>query len=413
MSSLSFAEEVELAYQCGDPSRALSSSEAVRVLSAAAFADHATCERLVALASRRRRESSEDASNHTDADWTFARLVTCARSCKSIRDAGVRPPLLLGVPGATKFFGGLDEFYHGTVTAQHKTQYATMTAAVLGTTLIAPLERAKTLMMVHPRVSSSAVAAGAPAQFNSLAATLRFMRASDASWRVMWRGNTASVIEGVARAAAYSTAYFYMRRRLNEAEAEGGVPLTTRDALVAGAATAALGAVASYPFQVVRSRMHVYDAQRFPSLSQSLVRIGVHEGFGGLFRGFGVSALGVCAYIGLDAVLQRSLLGARIPDAALGGANALPPTAVDTASSSLSSSPTFGSRQRLDLVTGVPLAGSASALALAVAGAIGTLSIQTGALTCFLFDTILCAHDHFLSLFHRVRSFLAPQLSSH
>ena len=164
--------------------------------------------------------------------------------------------------------------------------------------------------------------------------------------------------------------------------------------------------------QVVRSRMHVHEPARFPSLSQSLVRTAVHEGYPGLYRGFAVSMVGTAAYFALDAVLHRALLRATPPDAvatasvsisasasASGASTApFPPSiasaaslpsgsSASSASSSTSSSAassasiaippwSFAQQQRIDLITGTPLAGNASAATLALAGGIGTMAIQ-------------------------------------
>jgi hypothetical protein len=393
MSALTFSEELELVHQCGSQ-RNLTSAQAAHALFAAGFADLATCTKLVDLAAAKRRRTNSSKSNaiasEDAADWTLSRLIACARSCKSIRDAGTRPPLLLGVPGGAKYVGGLDEHYEGTVTAQHKAQYAMLSSALISSTLVAPLERAKTLMMVHPLVSNAAANAGAPTSYNSLWNTLQHIRSTE-STKALWRGNMASVAESWIRAMAYSSAYFFLRRRVVNHEIDTGVPLTIRDALAVGAGTSILGSIASYPFQVVRSRMHVYDAQRFPSLSQSLVRIGVHEGFGGLFRGFAVSSLGLGLYIGLDTLIHRSLLSTPVPS---------------FAQSSNQAAPTFAAQQRLDLVTGLPLVGNASALSYAFAGALGTLSVQTGTIFFSHIDPCICIVHSLVFMF--VASALFP-----
>jgi hypothetical protein len=65
----------------------------------------------------------------------------------------------LHAPGATKYMGGLDDSYRGTITAQHKFQYALFAALSLRV-LTAPLERVKTFMMVRHTFACSVISLG-------------------------------------------------------------------------------------------------------------------------------------------------------------------------------------------------------------------------------------------------------------
>ena len=106
-------------------------------------------------------------------------------------------------------------------------------------------------VQVHPYIAASSPALPT---YNSLGATLQHLRHQD-GWRGLWRGHVPNLADGFLRAGMCGLGYFYLRQRTQAAQP--AEPLTYHDAFFLGAFVSAVTAAASYPIQVVRTRMHV------------------------------------------------------------------------------------------------------------------------------------------------------------
>ncbi len=117
-----------------------------------------------------------------------------------------------------------------------------------------------------------------------------------------------NLCEGAIRLGLYGYGYFHLRKRAVSDAPE--TVLSYHDAFFMGGLVATTAAIASYPFQLVRSRMHVHPVDVFPSMSQSLVRTLFKEDLKGLYRGLSVSLLGTVLYVLGDTWYQRSMRNA-------------------------------------------------------------------------------------------------------
>jgi solute carrier family 25 (mitochondrial folate transporter), member 32 len=111
--------------------------------------------------------------------------------------------------------------------------------------------------------------------------------------RGFYRGLVPSFL-GVSHGALQFMAYEQMKKFRLKAAGNGPKDLGNFDYLLFSALSKILAGSASYPYQVVRSRLQIYDAEKqYKGVGNAVVQIWQREGMAGFYKGLGPNLLRV------------------------------------------------------------------------------------------------------------------------
>ncbi|CAL8124196.1 unnamed protein product [Orchesella dallaii] len=110
----------------------------------------------------------------------------------------------------------------------------------------------------------------------------------------LWRGNTAMLVRVVPYAAIQFAAHEQWKRILD-------VEHSSHEELARFTAGSLAGVVAqsiTYPLDLARARMAIYDKSRYKNLTDVLVKVVKENGISGLYKGYVPTVMGVIPYAG-------------------------------------------------------------------------------------------------------------------
>ncbi|KAK0383090.1 hypothetical protein NLU13_9004 [Sarocladium strictum] len=176
-------------------------------------------------------------------------------------------------------------------------------SGVASAVLLQPLDLLKT------RVQQS--------RHSSLAATLNDLRSSPHVFRSLWRGTVPSALRTGFGSALYFTSLnairqnvrqiAYFKQRVQDQAGSSDLPSLTKSAnLVSGAAARTFAGFVLMPLTVIKVRFesNLYSYSSLAAAAKDIVR---HDGFRGLFSGFGATAIRDAPYAGTYVLLYESL----------------------------------------------------------------------------------------------------------
>ncbi|KAJ2614127.1 hypothetical protein H4S08_001862 [Coemansia sp. RSA 1365] len=175
-------------------------------------------------------------------------------------------------------------------------------------TVVSPLERMKILFQVQSK--------GAGSSYNGIIGTLAKIWREEGVSGYM-RGNGTNVVRIVPYSAVQFATYEHLKQQLME---EGKSELDTKRRLIAGGGAGMASVAATYPLDIVRTRISVQSAHvlanisslpkdvrgrpiipKLPGIAETFVHIFKTEGgFRATYRGFGATLAGVAPYIALN-----------------------------------------------------------------------------------------------------------------
>eukprot|EP00887_Chlorella_sp_A99_P002895 scaffold6.g2895.t1 len=293
----------------------------------------------LSLATARRFVAAGDASALSDRRRRHRGLEAALPAASVTAAAGLTAKAggLAGAAKTTAAAPGLRRFLAGGV------------AGAVSKSIVAPLERISTMLMLDPRAGGMAGAARAVLREGGAAA--------------LWRGNSATVLK-IFPASAVQFSVFHslsdalLDRRASAAAASavrapasaaaapplagGAAPappeLGAGERLLAGAAAGAAAVAVTYPLESLRTLMSAAGGVR-GSLAQVAAAVVASQGPAGLYRGFSAtlvgdmlgSALGFALYEGLCGRCEAAAGGRPPPPAARGALGAAAAAAALTA----------------------------------------------------------------------------------
>eukprot|EP01119_Soliformovum_irregulare_P018215 TRINITY_DN5538_c0_g2_i2.p1 TRINITY_DN5538_c0_g2~~TRINITY_DN5538_c0_g2_i2.p1 ORF type:complete len:252 (-),score=43.37 TRINITY_DN5538_c0_g2_i2:857-1612(-) len=167
-------------------------------------------------------------------------------------------------------------------------------AGAVSRTVVSPLERLKILYQVQPDV-----------KYTSVWQSLKTIWVEE-GMSGMFKGNGTNVIRIFPYSAVQFAAYEKYKKLLIP---EGQSDLTPITRLIAGACAGVTSVVATYPLDLVRTRLSVQTADniKYTSIANSFSVIVKEEGFMALFKGLSPTIMGVAPYVGLNFMFYETL----------------------------------------------------------------------------------------------------------
>lgn len=170
-------------------------------------------------------------------------------------------------------------------------------------TATAPLERLKVLNQVQHMDKSGP-------RYQGVLPALRKIRAEE-GFRAYWKGNGTNVI----RIMPSDAARFYSYDTFKKLISTPGEPITPMIRVMAGGLAGMVSTIATYPLDLVRTRLSVQTlpgrgaiyAARYQGMWHCLSSIFREEGFFALYKGMGVSILGVAPYVAINFASYETL----------------------------------------------------------------------------------------------------------
>eukprot|EP00249_Psilotum_nudum_P022564 c28566_g1_i2 orf=1117-2625(+) len=154
-------------------------------------------------------------------------------------------------------------------------------AGVISRSAVAPLDLIKTHLITAHGTQ------GAPK--SALAICQEILEQE--GWKGLFRGNVVNCIRVAPNKAIELCVFEMVRRTLNKE----GHPLQKLAATIAGGAAGMAGTVATYPLELIRTRLSV-QPELYKGLLQTICRIAQEEGLGAFYSGLSPSLVGVFPY---------------------------------------------------------------------------------------------------------------------
>lgn len=154
-------------------------------------------------------------------------------------------------------------------------------AGVVSRTLVAPLDLIKTYLITSHSLSGS----------KKSALTICKEIVEHDGWQGLFRGNLVNCLRVAPSKAIELCVFETVRRALNKE----GHPLKHAAATIAGGAAGMAGTIATYPLELLRTRLSV-QPELYSSLSQAIRKIAQEEGFSAFYSGLSPSLVGVFPY---------------------------------------------------------------------------------------------------------------------
>jgi solute carrier family 25 folate transporter 32 len=191
--------------------------------------------------------------------------------------------------------------------AQHG--YAAWEGGTLTTLLTNPVWLVKTRMQVEARARAGAPAGAAPAlaPYTSLRGALASILREDGV-RGLYRGLAPALLL-TSHGVVQFTAYEFFKAA---AAPPGGGALDARAVFAAGAASKVLATLATYPYQVAKSRLQqrFAGAPAYAGLLDCAAKIARREGARGFYKGFAANLLRVAPQSALTLVVYEAVKSA-------------------------------------------------------------------------------------------------------
>jgi len=178
-------------------------------------------------------------------------------------------------------------------------------------TCTAPIERIKLLQQVEgikDLSSNKAISPGSMAsqqQYPGLWSSLLKIQREE-GFRGHFKGNFTNVIRAAPSAAVRFTSYEFFKAQL--VARTGREQLKDYENLAAGAGAGLVSTVATYPLDLLRSRLAVQTVNvKYTGLANAFAVVWKEEGLGGFFKGVGTSAYGAVPYVALNFAMYEWL----------------------------------------------------------------------------------------------------------
>lgn len=168
-------------------------------------------------------------------------------------------------------------------------------AGVVSRTLVAPLDLIKTYLITSHGSRGS--------KKSALAICLEIVEHD--GWQGLFRGNLVNCLRVAPSKAIELCVFETVRRSLNGE----GHPLKHAAATIAGGAAGMAGTAATYPLELLRTRLSV-QPELYSSLSQAIRKIAQEEGFSAFYSGLSPSLVGVFPYAATNYFVYDGLRGA-------------------------------------------------------------------------------------------------------
>jgi solute carrier family 25 phosphate transporter 23/24/25/41 len=174
-------------------------------------------------------------------------------------------------------------------------------------TATAPLERLKVLNQVQHMDKSG------PRYVGLIPAMSRIMR--EEGFAAFWKGNFTNIVRIIPSDATRFYTYDIFKSFIAKMKPEGE-KLTPVECAVAGGLAGMTSTVATYPLDLVRTRLTVQTlatsdsqllAARYRGILHCLYRIGKEEGITSLYKGMWVSMMGVAPYVAINFSVYETL----------------------------------------------------------------------------------------------------------
>ena len=168
-------------------------------------------------------------------------------------------------------------------------------SAAVSKTLVAPIERVKLLLQVQDANKNMA----ADQRYNGIGDCFRRVL-SEQGVAAFWRGNLANVIRYFPTQALNFACKDFYKRYLNPFNAKKEPVKFFIGNCASGGAAGATSLCFVYPLDFARTRLAADvgsgKAREFTGLTDCLMKIAKSDGPIGLYRGFGISVVGIIAY---------------------------------------------------------------------------------------------------------------------
>jgi hypothetical protein len=161
-------------------------------------------------------------------------------------------------------------------------------ATALARTIVAPLERIKIVMQISPK--------GVNSSFSK--SLVNYIELDGV--RNMWRGNWANMLRLIPSRTAQAIVFAQTKQYVSNVG--GGDVAAEMQYILAGGVAGVMSCAASFPLDLIRTRLSIQTREKavYNSVSHGIHTVMKHEGFRGLFKGFGPSLFGVFPYIGFN-----------------------------------------------------------------------------------------------------------------
>jgi len=126
---------------------------------------------------------------------------------------------------------------------------------------------------------------------------------NEGGFRAFWRGNGANVVKIAPENAVKFFTYEYLKSIVCK-ESENP---TKTERFIAGAGAGALSQVSIYPLEITKTRLALAKTGELNGIVPTIKSIIAKEGVAGMYRGCGVSILGIMPYAGTDLMVYNTL----------------------------------------------------------------------------------------------------------
>lgn len=169
-------------------------------------------------------------------------------------------------------------------------------SAAISKTIVAPIERVK-LLLQNQDASASIKEGGG--RYNGIADCFTRV-AKEQGVGSFWRGNLANVIRYFPTQALNFAFKDFYKRTLNPYDRKAQPGMFFLGNMASGGAAGASSLMFVYPLDFARTRLAMDvgqgKAREFNGLGDCLVKIAKSDGVSGLYRGFGISVVGIIFY---------------------------------------------------------------------------------------------------------------------
>eukprot|EP01087_Luapelamoeba_hula_P017443 TRINITY_DN549_c0_g1_i2.p1 TRINITY_DN549_c0_g1~~TRINITY_DN549_c0_g1_i2.p1 ORF type:complete len:304 (-),score=40.14 TRINITY_DN549_c0_g1_i2:541-1452(-) len=195
--------------------------------------------------------------------------------------------------------------YHLCVVGLHFIKIKIGLSGCISRTATAPLERLKVLNQVQHMDKS-----GGPRYVGVVPAMMRIYR--EEGFFAYWKGNFTNIVRIIPSDATRFYTYDIYKRLI----AKEGEKLSPVKCAVAGGLAGMTSTLATYPLDLVRTRLTVQTvatsdsallAARYRGITHCLYRIAKEEGLTALYKGMWVSMMGVAPYVAVNFSVYETL----------------------------------------------------------------------------------------------------------
>eukprot|EP01134_Creolimax_fragrantissima_P006218 CFRG6218T1 len=168
-------------------------------------------------------------------------------------------------------------------------------AGAVSRTATAPLDRIKTLMQVQTNIAGE----------GKLRTAISIVKSEGNGIRAFWKGNGMNVLK-IAPESAMKFAVYENLKSVVCRTPDSPRPF---ERCVAGALAGMVASILIYPVDIIKARFITAPAGTYSTITDVCTTAVRKDGFRSLFRGLGVSLLGVAPYAGTELMMYETLKG--------------------------------------------------------------------------------------------------------